>query len=109
MKKMNPKEAAAKKNKDTSARNESPNIISTRFHCQFSADDSGLLKEGKRSVIKRIIDIVYDLTNTSVDDHLCAHQTGGKSRIECCILDTHSMISSLSNCVLFAMRAETLF
>ena len=66
------------------------------------------LKRLKDSVVQRIIEVKDNLDDSAVDDHFRAHQAWSKGCVECSILDTGSMVSSLGDGVLFCMRAETL-
>ena len=69
--------------------------------------DTSLLEQFKGRVVQRIVQIEYDFPNTTVDDHFGAHQAGGEGRIERPFFDTGSVISSLSDGILFSMGTQT--
>jgi hypothetical protein len=54
--------------------------------------NASLFEEVKRRVVERIVDIENHLNDSAVDDHLGAHETGGKGGVKDAILDARAVV-----------------
>ena len=54
--------------------------------------DASLFEEVKRGVVERVVYIENHLNDSAVDDHLGAHETGGKGGVEDAILDAGAVV-----------------
>ena len=70
--------------------------------------DFGLFEEIERGVVQRVVQVKNDFNDTTIDDHLGAHQARGKGCVERSVLDARAVIGSLSDGILFSMRTQTL-
>ena len=70
-----------------------PQIFAELVQLVPSDLDASLFEEVKRGVVERIVYIENHLNDSAVDDHLRAHETGGKGGVEDAILDAGAVVS----------------